>query len=112
MKRQIIKISWAKDSEGKVIHVNDAIKDNNYYCPCCDEKLILRAGTIKRKHFSHRNDSKCDPESVYHKLAKFLICYAIDENSNGHKQIELVSKCHGCDKEHKKNNNALYFLKC
>ncbi|WP_434414348.1 competence protein CoiA family protein [Klebsiella quasipneumoniae] len=49
MKRQIIKISWAKDSEGKVIHVNDAIKDNNYYCPCCDEKLILRAGTIKRK---------------------------------------------------------------
>ena len=58
MKRQIIKISWAKDSEGKVIHVNDAIKDNNYYCPCCDEKLILRAGTIKRKHFSHRNDSK------------------------------------------------------
>lgn len=37
MKKKIIKISWAKDSEGKVINVNDAIKDKDYYCPCCNE---------------------------------------------------------------------------
>ncbi|HFM0037621.1 TPA: competence protein CoiA family protein, partial [Escherichia coli] len=66
MKEKIIKISWGKTSDGKVINVNDAIRDKNYYCPCCDEKLTLRTGNIKRKHFSHRNDSKCDPESVYH----------------------------------------------
>ncbi|EII5450411.1 competence CoiA-like family protein [Salmonella enterica] len=79
MKNKVIKISWANDSDGNVINVNDAIREKDYYCPCCDEKLTLRAGNIIRKHFSHRNDSKCDPESVYHKLAKFLICYAIDE---------------------------------
>ncbi|MHC6327348.1 competence protein CoiA family protein [Escherichia coli] len=102
MKEKIIKISWGKTSDGKVINVNDAIRDKDYYCPCCDEKLTLRTGNIKRKHFSHRNDSKCNPESVYHKLAKFLICYAISENAKGNKQIKMVSKCHGCDKEHKK----------
>nr|WP_249541327.1 competence protein CoiA family protein [Escherichia coli] len=102
MKEKIIKISWGKTLDGKVINVNDAIRDKDYYCPCCDEKLTLRTGNIKRKHFSHRNDSKCDPESVYHKLAKFLICYAIDENSKGLKKIEVVSKCHGCEKDHKK----------
>ncbi|HEM8715204.1 TPA: competence CoiA-like family protein [Enterobacter hormaechei] len=102
MKNKIIKISWANDSDGKVINVNDAIREKDYYCPCCDEKLTMRAGNIKRKHFSHRNDSKCDPESVYHKLAKFLICYAIDENSKGNKKVKMVSKCHGCAKAHEK----------
>ncbi|MDW9203915.1 hypothetical protein SE956_04805 [Escherichia coli] len=51
MKKQIIKISWAKDSDGKVINVNDAIRDKDYYCPCCDEKLTLRAGNIKGNIF-------------------------------------------------------------
>lgn len=73
MKEKIIKISWGKTSDGKVINVNDAIRDKNYYCPCCDEKLTLRTGNIKRKHFSHRNDSKCDPESaVFFKIVVTL----------------------------------------
>ncbi|MCR4236996.1 competence protein CoiA family protein, partial [Escherichia coli] len=54
MKEKIIKISWGKTLDGKVINVNDAIRDKDYYCPCCDEKLTLRTGNIKRKHFSHR----------------------------------------------------------
>ncbi|WP_230682728.1 competence protein CoiA family protein [Pluralibacter gergoviae] len=88
--------------------MNDAIRDKDYYCPCCDEKLTLRAGNIKRKHFSHRNDSKCDPESVYHKLAKFLICYAISENAkgnlnNGNKVAIEVFHTHEIYEEKKKN---------
>ena len=102
MKKNSIKISWAKNSEGKVVNVKNAIKEESYFCPCCNEKLTFRSGNIKRKHFSHKNDTKCDPESVYHKLAKFLICYAIDENSKGNKKIKMVSKCHGCEKEYER----------
>lgn len=77
MNDTVIKIPWAKSVDEKLIHIHDAVKGQKYYCPCCNEQLTFKEGKIKKRHFSHRSDTQCDPESVYHKLAKILICYAV-----------------------------------
>ncbi len=38
MKEKIIKISWGKTSDGKVINVNDAIRDKDYLLPMLSMK--------------------------------------------------------------------------
>ena len=37
----------------------DAIKENEYICPSCEEKVILKKGRIKIHHFAHKSDSEC-----------------------------------------------------
>ena len=32
--------SYSMDKESHLINVQDAIKGNDYYCPCCGEALI------------------------------------------------------------------------
>lgn len=37
----------------------EANKENSYYCPSCEEKLIIRQGEIKIHHFAHVAETKC-----------------------------------------------------
>lgn len=66
-------ISYAFDSNKNLISSFDAIKGENYFCPCCSESFIFRKGKIKRPHFAHKADSNCSKESIFHKTAKILI---------------------------------------
>ncbi|EDU7143977.1 competence CoiA-like family protein [Salmonella enterica subsp. enterica serovar Barranquilla] len=109
MNDTVIKIPWAKSVDEKLIHIHDAVKGQKYYCPCCNEQLTFKEGKIKKRHFSHRSDTQCDPESVYHKLAKILICYAVYENSRGNRKITLISKCFGCHGENIKTIPPHFF---
>ena len=66
-----------------------------YTCPDCKEKVILKNGEIKRPHFSHLPQSKhnCDyyeRESLQHYLAKHLLKYFLDQDFI----IKLNLKCH------------------
>ncbi|WP_028393134.1 competence protein CoiA [Bacillus cihuensis] len=72
----------ARDVNGNIITIPENIpkerlvewQANNYYCPCCAEELILKAGQIKIPHFAHKKTSACtgfsEPETEYHLLGK------------------------------------------
>lgn len=104
-----LKIPWARNIDGELINIEDAIKGKEYFCPCCSERLTFRSGKIKKRHFSHKTDTECDPESLYHKLAKILICFAIEQNAKGNRTIKLRNICFGCDKEHEQIISKGYF---
>ena len=63
----------AKDINGNSIFIDDAIKNNKYFCPACEQPLILKIyGTKKRHYFSHfantvcKDDWKPEPMSEWH----------------------------------------------
>lgn len=68
----------AKTSSGHYISIDNTNKFNTYYCPDCESPLIIKDGKINRKHFSHPVISSCKikngGESLYHKVAKDIIC--------------------------------------
>lgn len=86
-----LKIKHAKNKTGKIFSVKDAKKGQTYTCLECNEELILRAGKIKTKHFSHKNTSNCSNESIYHKVAKEYIFQAAKE-----KKIKFNKNCQSC----------------
>ena len=49
----------AIDEKGNRINALEAVKGNNYYCPCCKENLILKQGKLIDWHFSHRGNTEC-----------------------------------------------------
>lgn len=48
-----------------------------FYCPACKNKVILKQGSIKRPHFAHLNVSDCETfsenESLLHLESKYLL---------------------------------------
>lgn len=62
-----------------VEHVEEEVlttmRRNSFYCPQCNESLILKAGKIRIMHFSHKKNSVCttffsEPESEQHLQGK------------------------------------------
>ncbi|MGV3466747.1 MAG: competence protein CoiA [Heyndrickxia sp.] len=55
-------------------YLQDLKKKVLFYCPICKEPVILKAGTQKIPHFSHRKTSNCtftsEPESIQHMQGK------------------------------------------
>jgi competence CoiA-like predicted nuclease len=56
-------MEFAVDRTGKRIHASEAIKEKQYFCPLCDNKVILRQGEINIEHFAHIK--KCDDNWHY-----------------------------------------------
>ena len=60
----------AYDEMGKKVSITQAEKGRSYYCPLCNEMLIVKKGKIKVPHFSHKPDSSCVEDwgdmSVWH----------------------------------------------
>jgi predicted RNA-binding Zn-ribbon protein involved in translation (DUF1610 family) len=49
-----LRIPYALDEESKMVEPHKANKDSAYRCPECGQELILRVGTVRATHFSHR----------------------------------------------------------
>ena len=41
------------------ILIRDASNSEQYYCPICNEELIVKGGLIKRRHFAHKPNRMC-----------------------------------------------------
>lgn len=59
----------------KLINANNAKKSDNFSCPVCKEKVVLKKGTIMSPHFSHQKNSNCitlieEGETEEHLLGK------------------------------------------
>lgn len=76
------KLLSALNDKGKLVSLinvpKDFVKQNlssHYYCPVCEEPLILKVGKIRIPHFAHKRFAKCsflttEPESPRHLLGK------------------------------------------
>lgn len=51
---------YAHDNFRNRVNINDAIEGNDYYCPCCHGKLILKKGLVNQWHFAHKTKVHCD----------------------------------------------------
>ena len=50
---------FANDYKGHRVNAEYAIKGQKYYCPICDEDLVLKQGDFKIDHFAHKKGSLC-----------------------------------------------------
>ena len=50
---------FAIDKEGNRIHINYALRGQEYVCPCCEEKVVLKKGNIRKYHYAHHSGSMC-----------------------------------------------------
>ena len=53
-------VRYALNKEGKRICINNTHIKEEYYCPICGEKLVLKKGSIRKHHFSHMANSNCN----------------------------------------------------
>jgi competence CoiA-like predicted nuclease len=77
-------------------YLNKEDKKRNYQCIICDEKLMLKIGEIKAKHFSHYSKSKCIlntsnhiGESKEHLSAKLKLFYLLKNKT----PIKILVEC-------------------
>ncbi len=68
----------------------------SYACPACRAPLVLRAGTIKSKHLSHKPSGTCTPETVLHVTAKLLLERALLGWLAGKAEITCHRSCDDC----------------
>lgn len=67
--------SYAIDKRSQLINVKDAVKGDEYSCPCCGLVMIPRQGCKRKWHFAHKgNLENCSYETYLHKIAKKRIC--------------------------------------
>ena len=71
-------LPYAYDSNGNLVHIDNAQKGHKYTCPNCGAELLLKISKIpegqkyhRRNHFAHKgnSDNHCS-ESFLHKLFK------------------------------------------
>ena len=94
-----LKVPYGLDHQGKLVTADNALNNDKYRCPSCNTELVLRAGEVRTKHFSHPTSSNCGTESILHITAKKLIENTINENALGISAIVLKSSCNNCCEE-------------
>lgn len=102
------KIPYARNNANFLIAPSAGRKNESYFCPKCDSKVIFRAGMIRAKHFAHKVDPEnvCDghqSESQLHKAAKFMVYTEISEWIHEGKLSPSIKKsCAICGQLHNK----------
>lgn len=91
-------VPYGIDENAEIVQARDATAGNDYSCPGCAGPLVLRAGSIKMRHFAHKVDTACDGESLQHITAKLLVAKAIREHATADQRIALRCTCSECRK--------------
>lgn len=50
----------ALDKEQKRISIQDAVQGDTFFCPVCLEKMFVKSGTERARHFSHFPNCECN----------------------------------------------------
>ena len=97
MKNVDCDLTYALDSEGKLVNIEQAEsgKKCNCICPACQESLVARKGKIRKHHFAHSSGKNCEHayETMLHQLAKEKFQEAFYKNEEFIIQYEYKSYC-------------------
>lgn len=86
--------SYSMDKDLHLVNVIDAIKGNDYYCPCCGKTMIPRQGSKRRWHFAHKGSLvDCSYETYLHKVAKKRICECFNKSQRFTVSFQPKSTC-------------------
>ncbi|MBQ0089022.1 MAG: hypothetical protein KBT27_06795 [Prevotellaceae bacterium] len=100
---------WALDSNGKIVSIEHASKDEQYRCPVCKEPMYYcQKGTgphAKTDHFKHNVKTKCSGggESQIHKMAKEQIYEILRHFIDKQMDLPIVWTCPDCHRDIKAN---------
>ena len=102
-------LSFAINSSGNRVHIDNANKGDNYTCPTCGAPLSLRISKIPKgqkyhriNHFAHKGsvDNHCS-ESYLHKLFKQGVAeYIRTELDKSNNAIWFEWQCNKCNEQH------------
>lgn len=104
-------LPYAYDSNGNLIHIDNAQKGHKYSCPNCGAELLLKISKIpegqkyhRRNHFAHKgnSDNHCS-ESFLHKLFKERCAEYIRKKIAARKDLFFEWKCEKCYENHRGN---------
>jgi len=57
----------ANNKNNKRTHILDAVENEKYYCPICNEELVIKnKGTINAHHFAHKSNNICAIKDGWH----------------------------------------------
>lgn len=100
----ILKIPYAV-SNGRLVHISEVASGLSRECVCleCHAPLIARKGQKVRHHFAHYRPTKCQPETVVHRIAKRLMAERIETALAGHEELPIQWVCAHCDDTHAGN---------
>lgn len=101
----------AIDKSGNRVFIDDATKTEQYYCPACGSRLLVRQGKILSAHFAHNGRKNCDlwqsgEMSDWHKKMQSLFpldCQEVVLWNEGHEE------CHIADALLKKRKTVFEF---
>lgn len=79
--------SWAEDTDGKMVHIDDVRQGLNCNCTCprCHERLIARHGKFRAHGFAHRSGDRG---------ANLKICYMVSMYKLAEQIIEQEKRVH------------------
>lgn len=102
-----LSITYAYDSDKKLVHVQDANKHTKYYCIECNEELSLKVSKIppgqkyhRRPHFSHKKNCNCSPESILHNQFKKSVANLLISKLSEKSKFLISWKCDDCHEVH------------
>jgi len=107
-KKELLYIT-AFDKNGVLVKAKDAEKTEDYFCPECKNKLLLKKSGktgkgSKRPHFAHHAESpNCTPEGVLHKSFKLLLLQYIRQHIADDTLINIEWECVYCHEKHTGN---------
>ena len=92
-----LRVPFAFDDEKRLRAPQTAEKGKPYFCPACEDTVILKKGKIKIAHFAHKASEACHQETILHKIAKQLIVDLISDWKSGKTDAPVLKrKCDIC----------------
>ena len=91
--------------DNRTIFPEDAKRNPSYLCPVCTKRVVLVAGTIRKKHFRHYEESlncKADSgETKIHLTAKSNLCSSLRKAiSDPQHTVSILLPCGNCNNKH------------
>jgi hypothetical protein len=94
-----LRVPFAVDGEERLYNPETAEKGKHYFCPACQDTVILRKGKIKTAHFAHKASETCNQETILHKTAKQRIVEVISNWKSGKIDAPILKRtCEICRK--------------
>ncbi|MFZ1083230.1 MAG: competence protein CoiA family protein [Candidatus Kryptoniota bacterium] len=80
-------------NEGQVLFSPEfAERGRRYFCPACNDEVILKKGDVKVAHFAHKVSDTCSQETIIHKTAKHLVHKAVSDWKSGKASSPLIRR--------------------
>lgn len=93
------KLQYVLDKQGQAFHVSDCQRENEFFCPECRERVVLKLGDIRVHHAAHKANSTCpatNPETAIHLNTKY---YLVEKLKAAQTVRFHKSTCTGCGQE-------------